>query len=53
MSYVIYYDTPEGRGEKVDLINYKTEQEAKIAIMEYRRIDRILSNNFEYEIVKE
>lgn len=53
MGYIIYYCNEEMDGEKVDLINYKTEQDARLAVMEYRRIDRALNNNYEYVIVKE
>lgn len=51
--YIIYYDTPEGKGEKVDYIEYKTEQDAKFAVMEYKRIDRINGNYNEYLIEKQ
>lgn len=50
--YVIYFDTYEGLGEKVDYIEYATREEAEIKIMEYKRIDRICGNNNEYSVVE-
>lgn len=50
--YILYYDTENGLGGKVDHIEYKTKEEVNLAIMEYKRIDRILGNNFEYFIME-
>lgn len=51
--YVLYYDTPNGLGEKVDGIEYKTKQFAEAAIREYKQIDRICGNYNEYFIMEE
>ena len=50
--YILYFDTENGIGERVDYIKYNTKEEVNTAIMEYKRIDKICGNNNEY-IVKE
>lgn len=50
--YVLYYDTPNGLGEKVDNIKYETKQFAENAIREYKQIDRICGNYNEYFVME-
>lgn len=50
--YILYYDTPSGLGGKVDYIEYNTKQEADNAIEEYKIIDKINGNNYEYYVME-
>ena len=50
--YIIYFDTPEGLGEKVDYIEYSTRERAEVEVMRYKATDRICGNNNEYFIME-
>lgn len=50
--YVLYYYTPNGLGEKVDYIEYNTKEEVNNAIREYKTIDKINGNNYEYYVME-
>ena len=50
--YVLYYDTPSGLGGKVDYIEYSTKEEVNNAIEEYKEIDSINGNKYEYYVME-
>ena len=50
--YIIYFDTPEGLGEKVDYIEYPTRERAEVEVMRYKATDKICGNNNEYFLME-